>query len=115
MLEYPDKRLFMKENKPILPHSDRLDINWKEFVIPTDRYLFLDLDMTLIDESRQMNDRSIPACVKQLQQRGWSVGLNSNTPFEPLLVWMRYFGMTGPFIAEKGGVYYHQGLSLIHI
>lgn len=99
----------MKENKPILPHLDRLDINWKEFVVPTDRYLFLDLDMTLIDESRNINDQAIRSYIEKLQNEGWNVGLNSNTPFEPLLVWMHYFGMTGPFIAEKGGVFYHQG------
>lgn len=80
----------------------------KEIVFPSDPYLFLDLDMTLIDESRRMNDRSIAACVKKLQQRGWSVGLNSNTPFEPLLAWMQHFCMSGPFIAEKGGVFYYQ-------
>lgn len=99
----------MKENKPISFHTDRLDINRGEFIIPTDRYLFLDLDMTLIDESRRLNDPSILTSVKKLQQCGWRVGLNSNTPFEPLLAWMQFFGMSGPFIAEKGGVYYHQG------
>jgi hydroxymethylpyrimidine pyrophosphatase-like HAD family hydrolase len=99
----------MQKSKRSLFMDKERGIARKEIVFPSDPCLFLDLDMTLIDESRRMNDRSIPACVKQLQQRGWSVGLNSNTPLEPLLVWMQYFGMTGSFIAEKGGVFYHQG------
>lgn len=99
----------MKENKPILSLPDRLGIKQKELAIPTDRYLFLDLDMTLIDEERHLNVPSIKASIKKLEQEGWSVGLNSNTPFEPLRAWMQYFGMNGSFVAEKGGVYYHQG------
>lgn len=81
----------------------------RAIVFPSDRFLFLDLDMTLIDEARRINVRSIPSCVEKLQHTGWTVGLNSNTPFAPLLVWMRYFGMNGSFMAEKGGVYCHKG------
>lgn len=81
----------------------------KEIAIPSDPYLFLDLDMTLIDESRHINDNSVLTCIERLQNNGWKVGLNSNTSFEPLLVWMQHFGMNGPFVAEKGGAFYNQG------
>lgn len=81
----------------------------KELPVPVNKYLFLDLDMTLIDQSYQITDSAIFTKIRKLQGEGWQIGLNSNTPLEPLLVWMEYFGMKGPVIAEKGAVTYDGG------
>jgi len=85
-----------------------------EIPTPTDKCLLLDLDMTLIDKSYNISDPLIFETIKKLQNKGWDVGLNSNTPLEPLLVWMRYFGMNGPVIAEKGAVVYAGGSVLFN-
>lgn len=40
----------------------------------------------------------------ELQNRGWVLGLNSDTPLLALEKWSDSLGLLGPIIAEKGGV-----------
>jgi len=77
--------------------------------IPLDKYLFIDLNMTLIDKLYQITDARIFDAIEELQHSGWRIGLNSNTPFEPLMVWKQYFKMNGPLVAEKGAVVFDNG------
>lgn len=78
----------------------------EEIPVPINRCLFLDLDTTLIDETYGITDSEIFKNIERLQNMGWEIGLNSNTPMEPLLVWASYFGIKGSIIAEKGSVIY---------
>ena len=78
--------------------------NPKEFPIPTDRLLLLDLDKTLIDAKYQLTDESVLAEIDKIQDVGWQLGFSSDTPLEPLKVWSERFGLKGPIIAEKGSV-----------
>lgn len=92
-----------------LGDSGKTESRKKEIPTPTNKYLFLDLDMTLIDESYKITDPRIFKNIERLQDKGWELGLNSNTPLEPLMVWTKYFGMKGPTIAEKGAVIFDNG------
>lgn len=94
-----------KENPMILSgleNSGKAEAKKEKIPIPINKCLFLDLDMTLINNDYQITDSRIFGSIRKLQKEGWGIGLNSNTPLKPLLVWMKYFGMRGPLIAEKG-------------
>lgn len=93
----------------MIKYSARTNMSAEKIPMPTDKYLFLDLDMTLIDRFYQITDQGIFGEIERLQHHGWQIGLNSNTPFEPLMVWMQYFKMDGPLVAEKGAVVFDNG------
>lgn len=63
-----------------------------------------DLDGTLIDNAYRLTDARIDHSVENVQHRGWTVGLSSDTPYEVLEGWRRQLGMNGPIIAERGAV-----------
>lgn len=76
----------------------------KELRIPTpiDRVLLFDLDKTLINEDYQLTDTAIIEEIVRLKEKGWIIGLNSDTPLEPLLAWKKNLELNGPIIAERG-------------
>ncbi|MFE7797986.1 HAD family hydrolase [Nocardia sp. NPDC057440] len=66
--------------------------------------VLLDLDGTLIDHRYQLATDSIYAAIEAAQAAGWTIGLNSDTPYEALCVWVTRLGITGPIVAENGAV-----------
>lgn len=70
------------------------------------RIILCDLDGTLINEKYTLTvlSKQIRKAIQKKQSQGWLIGLNSDTPLEPLKSWARRFGMNGPLIGEKGQV-----------
>lgn len=69
--------------------------------------LLMDLDGTLIDESCQLTatNLEIQGTIQNLIQEEWSIGLNSDTPLEPLKHWWYdRLAMNGPIVAELGSL-----------
>lgn len=64
----------------------------------------IDLDATLLDMQYRVTDERIYPTVQRLQQKGWRIGLSSDTPYEGLKIWQDRFGMRGPMIAERGAI-----------
>jgi hypothetical protein len=69
-----------------------------------ERLVLFDLDGTLINDAYQITDDGIYPAIRQTQEAGWAVGLNSDTPYDALCIWRNRFGMNGPIVAEKGAV-----------
>ncbi len=69
-----------------------------------ERLVLFDMDGTLIDSSYRVTDDGIYAAIEQAQAAGWTVGLNSDSPYEYLRLWRDRLGMNGPIVAEKGAV-----------
>ncbi|HAU98636.1 MAG: Haloacid dehalogenase domain protein hydrolase type 3 [Microgenomates group bacterium GW2011_GWF2_45_18] len=82
---------------------DQLQLN-SEIPLPTNKVLYIDLDGTLIDGKYQVTSDEIVKSVGSLQNKGWIIGLSSDTPLEPLRVWKDRFGMNGHIIAERGSI-----------
>lgn len=70
------------------------------------RIILLDLDGTIITRSYQLTvaGSKLRSVVENLQTGNTFVGLNSDTPLQPLKSWAGLFGMRGPLIGEKGQV-----------
>lgn len=74
--------------------------------------VLIDLDKTLIDEEYRLTTRHIRGAIAIMQEAGWHIGLNSDTPFLPLQGWhtpthsnpFKSLSMNGPIIAEKGAL-----------
>lgn len=82
--------------------SERLKTH--EIPLPSDRLILLDLDKTLVNENYNLTDRAVLGEIERVQDLGWALGFNSDTPLEPLKVWSRQFGLNGPILAENGSV-----------
>jgi hydroxymethylpyrimidine pyrophosphatase-like HAD family hydrolase len=70
------------------------------------RILLCDLDGTLINEKYALTVASdeVVRVIREKQAEGWLIGLNSDTPFEPLRNWAARLQMNGPIICEMGQV-----------
>lgn len=66
------------------------------------KFVLIDLDRTLINESYELMDESVIDSIRAKKEQGWQVGLSSDTPLPTLLRWWDRFGMNGPIIYEKG-------------
>ncbi len=65
--------------------------------------ILFDLDETLKDQSGAITEKqNLKSQILTLQNNGWLVGLNSDTPFKRLLPLYRELGMRGPIISELG-------------
>ncbi len=76
--------------------------------------VLIDLDKTLIDEQYSITTKRIFGAISIMQEGGWTLGLNSDTPLLPLQEWHNsspfssFKGLhpkiNGPIIAEKGAL-----------
>lgn len=82
-----------------------------EIITPKNKVLFFDLDKTLLDKNYQITDIKVIDSMKKMQNEGWILGLNSDTPLQALKIWSERFGLNGPIIAERGGVVMFNGKS----
>ena len=71
---------------------------------PKDRVLLLDLDKTVVDEAYNYNSPWDRDLILSLRSKGWSIGLNSDTPLDTLKIWSARLEIDGPIIAERGGI-----------
>lgn len=71
---------------------------------PKSKVLLFDLDNTLINQQYQITDGQVLAEIQRVQDLGWTLGLSSDTPLEPLEVWRNRLGFNGPIIAERGAL-----------
>lgn len=76
----------------------------REIPLPSSKMILFDLDKTLIDRDYNFTDDRLWDEVKKVQDLGWSLGLNSDTALEPLMIWRDRLGFNGPVIAERGSV-----------
>lgn len=81
----------------------------REIIAPQNRVVFFDLDETLVDKDYQITDIKVVDSMREMQQQGWILGLNSDTPLSALEVWSDRFGLKGPIIGERGGVVKYEG------
>jgi hydroxymethylpyrimidine pyrophosphatase-like HAD family hydrolase len=78
----------------------------KEHKMKSRKIVLCDLDGTLIDKQYALTAPidDVVKTIRKIKQEGWLVGMNSDTPFEPLRFWAKYLEMNGPVICEKGQV-----------
>jgi len=69
----------------------------------TTRWLVTDVDGTITDHQGQLDLRAVTE-LRRLESRGISVGLISGRPYPMMLILGEYLGVTGPLIAENGGI-----------
>jgi len=71
------------------------------------RAVVTDVDGTLTDADRRLDPRAI-AVVRRLERRGTPVVLATGNVLPIALALHRSLGLSGPIVAENGGVTYHQ-------
>src|SRR5689334_9163143 len=72
------------------------------------RWLITDIDGTITD-SQGLLDLGTLQLLRQLEQDGIQVGLVSGRPYPMVRMLGEYLGLTGPLIAENGGVGFYDG------
>lgn len=72
------------------------------------KLILIDLDNTIISYSGEMNitPKLFSAVVSQMKDKGYHIGLASNSAHETLLSHAKKLGFNGPLIAERGAVIY---------
>jgi phosphoglycolate phosphatase len=79
------------------------------------RAVVSDVDGTLTDASRRLDPRAL-AVVRQLEDRSIPVVLATGNVLPIALALYRFLGLSGPIVAENGGIVYHrdaQGRDLV--
>lgn len=71
------------------------------------RAVVTDVDGTLTDADRRLDPRAI-ARVRRLERRGIPVVLATGNVLPVALALHRFLGLSGPIVAENGGVVYHR-------
>lgn len=67
--------------------------------------ILIDKDDTLVDaRTDALTDSELPELVRACQEKGFLIGLNSDSPLEPLRDIARSIGMRGPVLAEGGAL-----------
>lgn len=72
------------------------------------RWVITDIDGTITD-SRGMLDLNACQLLRQLEQSGTQVGLVTGRPYPMVRMLGEYLGLTGPLIAENGGIGLYAG------
>ncbi|MBU1132394.1 HAD hydrolase family protein [Patescibacteria group bacterium] len=67
-----------------------------------DKLILIDVDGTLTDASYQITDSGITRKIMEMQKQGWTIGLNSDTPFSRLEARARALHLNGLLICELG-------------
>lgn len=75
---------------------------------PRTRWVITDIDGTITD-SQGLLDPAAWQLLRQLEQSGTQVGLVSGRPYPMVRMLGEYLGLTGPLIAENGGVGFYDG------
>ncbi|MCL4373570.1 MAG: HAD hydrolase family protein [Candidatus Marsarchaeota archaeon] len=75
----------------------------------------MDLDATLIDRNYEFTAplRQLRGVVESLENRGWKIGLSSDTPLRVLLDWENEIGLNGPVVAENGQLLMVDGKTIV--
>ncbi len=71
------------------------------------RALVTDVDGTLTDRERRLDPRAV-AAVRSLEARGVPVILATGNVLPIALALYRFLGLSGPIVAENGGLLYHE-------
>ncbi len=71
------------------------------------RALVTDVDGTLTDARRRLDPRAVLA-LRAVTERGWPVILATGNVLPIALALHRSLGLTGPIVAENGGIIYHE-------
>jgi hydroxymethylpyrimidine pyrophosphatase-like HAD family hydrolase len=83
--------------------------------IPLNKLVLLDLDATLIDKNYNFTWplQQLRRVVESMENAGWKIGLNSDTPLQVLVNWENEIGLNGPVVAEKGQLLMIDGKTIV--
>jgi hydroxymethylpyrimidine pyrophosphatase-like HAD family hydrolase len=74
----------------------------KEVPTVKNTLILMDLDQTLLDRQYKITDKRILKKLRAMQNAGWLFGLNSDSPYQSMLLHAQALGLAGPLIAERG-------------
>lgn len=74
------------------------------FPVPNDKLALIDIDGTLLDGRYQLTDEQIYKTVQETQEKGWLLGLSSDSSYESMSLWRTRLDLNGPLVAERGAV-----------
>jgi len=70
------------------------------------KLILTDVDRTIAMETGKITDSSIFNAIQTMQEKGWIIGVNSDTSFNRLNYIKQKFGFNGPIICERGNAVY---------
>ena len=76
------------------------------------RWFITDIDGTVTDEADRLHFGAMQE-VRRLEDRGLPVGLVSGRPYPMVRMLGEYLGLSGPLIAENGGIGFYEGREIL--
>ena len=79
-------------------------VGFGDSTMDSNKLILFDWDNTISQRNGCVDLARFKDVIEHATRKGWSIGLNSDTPLKRLQSWYESLGMNGPIIAEKGAV-----------